>query len=206
MKEMSDIREKWNTKWKGHRMQLLFSNFSTEERSFFSDLYIWDVYQTNYTNDYKDGSTIFDLIIEVIYEDDMYYICKEEEGERFRISPDTDLFHKLKNTKSWYDFFHTDRGKSTIEDEDDYVRFKKIKEYDRRIDQFVNSFPFSEMLQEILHKKAKAKEAADTKTFRNAVCTGIEYNESDQYYYMVFDNGESIPYKKEDSQTIQLEF
>lgn len=183
---MSEIMKKWNEKWKAQRLQLLFSELGEKEKEFFEHLEIVNVKEIEYMNDYHGEGNEFDRIIEVIHKGETYYIC--EDAGTFLITSNENVDY----TDMWCEFFEPQQ------------MTKEIHVYEKQVNSFLRAFNFIEFENEYIKEEAKKQIKEEEKAYIGMKCIGIEFDTEEREYYMVFDNGTKIPYKKEERNIKEL--
>lgn len=183
---MSEIINKWNEKWKARQIQLLFSELGEKERNFFKHLEIINVKEVEYMNEYCDEGCVFDRIIEVLHEGTTYYIC--EDYGYFFISPD----ENYDSADNWIDFFKPEK------------KTENPMNYNQQINTFLKAFEFVDFQHEYIKDETKKQIKEEEKEHIGDQCIGIEFNNYDNHYYKVLENGNKIPYKKEKRYTVEL--
>lgn len=187
--------EKWNTKWKAQRLQLLFTELSEEAKEFFSNLELLnaeEIIYPNGTNSYDAYNDTFnfapsDLVtVEHRETKKRYYVGREVDNSKIlpfdHIEGEWDFHYDM---KKWHNILQTEEKEN------------------KAIHDFWNSFDFSEMIQDIVAEHAEGTLEKEKQTFTDLVCRGVEYNKQEKQYYLVFENGMKIPYKEETSLAIE---
>lgn len=191
---MQKIIEKWNEKWKTQRLQLLLSGFGEKEKNFFENLEIVKVTRVEYMDEDEDAEFTLEYIIHILHEDTSYYIGKEYNS--FYISYNESMDY----LQFWSTFFNVEQHWRENFNEMN----KKRNIYNRQINDFLNVFQFEEIITEIEQDATRKQLEIDHQTHTGIKSIGVEYNEKDGQYYMVFDNGMKVPYKKEKRHVTEL--
>lgn len=195
---MTSILEKWNKQWKANRLRLLFSNLGEEEKDFFGNLEIVTVRNVEHHNEYSDEGAYYDYVIVMKdTRDNVVYEIPWEEGSRgsMEIVPADEIEYESDyedNLKSWSDFFE-----KNISD------WEKERAYCQNITNTLQKFPFRQIYEELLQEQVGSQLVKEKEQSVGLQCVDVEFKDGD--YYMVFNNGSKVPYKKEETLVQEME-